>query len=169
MTAKTIVVTRKPSAQVKTSMNQAADSASKAGSATEAPGEQVHPSGAKIEQAGQKVTDLHVQEQDAATRLNTAEKKLDEVKRSSKPSASQMAQAEEGVLTSRNSLEKATEGLVSADRSHTQAMKASAQQAGQSSSKLQELDKRAEETDRHGTPRVAFSPPLMAALSDSEL
>ncbi|WP_240373041.1 tape measure protein [Brevibacterium zhoupengii] len=146
MADRTIVVTlRAETGQYRTAMNEAAGSAEKAGAAAVGAGKNVQSSAQQVEAAGRRVTDSHRQQQDAAARLNTAEKKLDEVKRNSKSSASQVAQAEERVITSRNRLEKATEGLESAEKSHTQAMKVSAQQADQSSSKLQNLAKSAEQ------------------------
>ncbi|MDN5585870.1 MAG: tape measure protein [Brevibacterium sp.] len=140
MADRTIVVTlRAETGQYRTAMNEAAGSAEKAGAAAVGAGKNVQSSAQQVEAAGKKVTDSRRQQQDAAARLNTAEKKLDEVKRNSKSSASQVAQAEERVLASRNRLEKATEGLESAEKSHAQAMKVSAQQADQSSSKLQKF------------------------------
>ncbi|KHS54181.1 tape measure protein [Brevibacterium linens] len=145
MADRTLVVSiRAEAAQFRTAMNEAAASADKAGAAAEGAGRKVQSSAQQVEAAGRKVSDARRQEMDAAARLNTAEKKLDEVKRNGKATASQVAQAEERVITSRNRLEKATETLGAAEKTHSQAMQVSAQRAGQSTSKLQELAKQAD-------------------------
>lgn len=145
MADRTLVVSlRAEAAQFRTAMNEAAGAADKAGAAAEGAGRKVQSSAQQVEAAGRKVSDARRQEMDAAARLNTAEKKLDEVKRNGKATASQVAQAEERVITSRNRLEKATETLGAAEKTHSQAMQVSAQRAGQSTSKFQELAKQAE-------------------------
>lgn len=145
MADRTIVVTlRAEAGQYRTAMNQAADSAEKAGTAATGAGKSVQSSAEQIAMAGKKVTDSRRQQMDAAARLNTAEKKLDEVKRNGKSTASQIAQAEERVLTSRNRLEKATDGLSSAEKAHSQSMQVATKQANSSQSAFAKLAKQAE-------------------------
>lgn len=139
-----VVRLRAEAAQFRSEMNAAAKSASDTGAAAQGAGKQAQSSAEQIERASKRVTDARRQELDATARLNTAEKRLDEVKKSNKATAAQVAAAEERALTSRTRLEKATENLASAEREHSKAMQVSAQNSQAATSKLRGLAQQAQ-------------------------